>query len=168
MKNITLIGMPGSGKSTIGVMTAKAAGMDFIDVDLIIQKRENALLQQIVDRTTADEFIKKEGDAIMSITTQNTVIATGGSAVYATDAMEYLKGMSTVIYLKLPYRKIERRIHNIETRGILLKPGQTLFDVFKERTPLYQKYADFTVSCSGKKVRAIVEEILSICRKIDR
>jgi len=165
--NITLIGMPGSGKSTLGVLFAKATRRDFFDTDLIIQKREGKFLQDIVNSSSADEFIKIERDAIMSLgNINNAVIATGGSAVYSKEAMAYLKGISTVVYLKLSFPNVRRRIRNIKTRGILLKEGQTLKSLYDERVPLYEGYADFTLECDLKGVEDVVLELTKIDSKI--
>ena len=167
MGNITLIGMPGSGKSTLGVLFAKATRRDFYDTDLIIQKREGKLLQDVVNSVSADEFIKIEGDAIMSLgEIKNAVIAPGGSAVYSKEAMSYLKGVSTVVYLKLSFPNVKKRIKNMKTRGILLKEGQTLKSLYDERVPLYESYADFTIECDFKGVEDAVLELTKIDSQI--
>jgi len=147
--NIILIGMAGCGKSTVGVLLAKALGFEFIDSDLIIQKREGKLLQEIINTEGLDVFNKAEEDAICSINADHAVIATGGSAVYSEKAMAHLKKNGVAVWLKLTYEEIPRRISNIATRGIAMAPGKTLLDVFLEREPLYEKYADITVDCMG-------------------
>ena len=147
--NIILIGMAGCGKSTLGVLLAKALGYGFLDADLVIQKREGKLLQEIINENGLDYFKKAEEAALLSLDTENTVIATGGSAVYYEDAMEHLKKIGKCVWLYLPFPTIERRIKNIKTRGIAIAPGQTLLDVYNEREPLYKKYADITVDCKG-------------------
>ncbi|MGI5962708.1 MAG: shikimate kinase [Lawsonibacter sp.] len=150
MKNIILIGMPGCGKSTVGVLLAKALGCDFLDVDLVIQHREGALLQEILDQRGTQAFLEAEEAAVCSITCQNTVIAPGGSAVCRTRSAQHLKSLGTVVYLKVPLEELERRIQNLSSRGIAMQPGQTLADVMAARSPLYDRYADLVVDCSGE------------------
>ena len=154
MKNIILIGMPGCGKSTIGVLLAKAMGFRFIDTDITIQNRTGMLLQQIIDQNGLDWFCIEEERAIMSVE------ATGGSAVYSRSAMMYLKEHGYVYYLALPVEQVEKRLHNIKTRGIAMRPGDSIEDVFRRRRALYEEYADITVDCAGKSIEEIVEEIV--------
>ena len=135
MKNVVLIGMPGSGKSTVGVLLAKALGYDFLDVDLVIQKREHALLQDILDRRGLDAFLQAEEDAVCSVSCENTVIAPGGSAVCREKAARHLKALGPVVYLKVPLAELSGRIQNLSTRGIAMEPGQTLADVMAYRAP---------------------------------
>lgn len=163
-KNIVLIGMPGAGKSTIGVLLAKALGMSFIDTDLVIQEREGKLLQEIIDLYGLDEFLKKEENAIVSLNCKSTVIATGGSVVYSEKAMNHLKQNAIVIYLKIEYKEIERRIKNISTRGIAMNKGQSLLDLYNERIPLYERYADIVIDCSGKGMEKIIQEIIKMLK----
>ena len=161
MKNIILIGMPGCGKSTIGVLLAKAMGFRFIDTDITIQNRTGMLLQQIIDRKGLDWFCIEEERAIMSVEENGGCgIATGGSAVYSRSAMMYLKEHGYVYYLALPVEQVEKRLHNIKTRGIAMRPGDSIEDVFRRRRALYEEYADITVDCSGKSIEEIVEEIV--------
>ena len=160
--NIILIGMAGCGKSTIGVLLAKTLGHGFLDTDLVIQKREGKLLQQIIDVDGLDRFKRAEEEALLSVDTDDTVIATGGSAVYYDDAMKHLKSGGKCVWLSLPYPEIEHRINNIKTRGIAIAPGMTLRDVYDERQPLYRRYADITIECTGdaeENVRAIAEAL---------
>ena len=154
MKNVVLIGMPGSGKSTVGVLLAKALGYDFLDVDLVIQQREGALLQEILDPRGLDAFLDAEEDAVCSIACQNTVIAPGGSAVCREKAAEHLKRLGPVVYLKVPLEELSGRIQNLSTRGIAMEPGQTLADVMAYRAPLYDKYADLVIDCGGGQTLA--------------
>ncbi len=151
MENITLIGMPGSGKSSIGVVLAKVLGYDFLDADLLIQARQGARLQELLDRHGLDAFLDMERDAICSIQCRRTVIAPGGSCVLREASMEHLKGLGRVAYLKLDYPALERRITNLSTRGIAFAPGQTLADVYRQREPLYARWADVTVTVDDRQ-----------------
>lgn len=144
-ENVVLIGMPGVGKSTVGVVLAKVLGYEFIDADLLIQKAEGKLLHEIIDERGTDGFIEVENRVNSQIDTHRSVIATGGSVVYGKEAMEHLRSIGTVVYLKQNLRPLERRLRNLKGRGVVLKPGQTLADLYKERTILYEKYADVTV-----------------------
>ena len=157
--NIILIGMPGAGKSTIGVLLAKTMGMSFCDTDLVIQKNTGQRLQQIIDRDGLDAFLKAEEEAICSLECENTVIATGGSAVLSHAAMAHLKAKGRCVYLSISLEECIRRIRNIKTRGIAVRKGQTLQDVYLEREPLYRQYADRTVDCAGKSAEEIVSVI---------
>lgn len=143
--NIVLIGMPGAGKSTIGVVLAKTAALEFVDTDLLIQKQTGRKLQDIIDRDGIDEFLKIEGGVISAIDCKNSVIATGGSAVFSEKAMDNLRRDGVIVYLDVPLDEIKRRVDNITTRGIAMKSGETLETVYNERLPLYKKYADITV-----------------------
>ena len=147
MDNIILTGMPGSGKSTIGVLLAKALGMGFLDVDLIIQEREGALLQEILDRRGTAAFLDTEEQAVLTLDCRHTVIAPGGSAMCREGAARHLSGLGPVVYLNVPLEELERRIRNLSQRGIAMEPGQTLADVLALRDPLYRKYADLIVDC---------------------
>lgn len=147
MDNITLIGMPGSGKSTVGVLLAKALGYQFLDVDLLIQEREGALLQEILDRRGTRAFLEAEERAVRSLDCRRTVIAPGGSAVCREGAAVHLKGMGPLVYLRVPLEELTKRIQNLSSRGIAMEPGQTLADVLAYRDPLYRKYADLIVDC---------------------
>ena len=145
MDNITLIGMPGSGKSTVGVLLAKALGYNFLDVDLLIQQREGQLLQDILDTHGVEHFLDVEEAAVKSIHCHRTVIAPGGSAVCREDAINHLKRLGPVVYLRVPMEELRVRIKNLSSRGIAMQPGQTLADVMDYRAPLYEKYADLVV-----------------------
>ena len=154
-KNIILIGMPASGKSTAGVLLAKTVGYGFIDTDLLIQNEQKSLLCDIIAAKGAEEFIKIEETVLSDLWAERCVVATGGSAVYGERAMRHLKEIGTVVYLKLGEKTIEKRLKNIVLRGVA--------DLYAERVPLYEKYADITVDCEGKDaeqtVRAIIEAV---------
>ena len=158
-ENIVLIGMPGVGKSTIGVVLAKRLGCHFIDSDLVIQDTFGKLLHELIEEHGVEGFWKIENDVNASLQAKSSIIATGGSVIYGKEAMEHLKKIGTVVYLKLPYRQISKRLGDLNARGVTLKPGQTLRDLYAQRTPLYEKYAQITIDCSGKMLRQIVEEI---------
>ena len=145
-KNIILIGMPGVGKSTVGVVLAKVMGYQFIDADLVIQEKEGKLLREIIAEVEAE----------------HAIIATGGSVVYGAEAMEHLGRIGTVVYLKLPYRELERRLSDIKGRGVVLRDGQTLHDLYEERVPLYEKYADVIVDEHHLNVEQTIEKIMEL------
>ncbi|MDD6154816.1 MAG: shikimate kinase [Eubacteriales bacterium] len=157
--NVTLIGMPGVGKSTVGVILAKELGYSFIDSDLLIQSREQKLLHEIMDEVGVEGFLKIEEDVNASITAERTVIATGGSVVYGEKAMNHLKEISNVVYLKLPHDQLMHRLDDLHDRGVVLKPGQTLEDIFNERSVLYEKYADIIVDESELDIEATLHRI---------
>lgn len=162
MNNIILIGMPGSGKSTLGVLLAKALGYSFIDSDLVIQKQQKKKLQQIIAEEGIDGFLACEDRAIRSIRAEETVIATGGSAVLCPEAMDCLKEMGRVVYIKLSCREIARRIKNIKTRGIVMSPSDSIEDVFQNRAPLYEKYADIIFEGGFGSIEESIEKLLSL------
>lgn len=162
MKNIILIGMPGAGKSTVGVVLAKRLGYQFIDTDLVIQSRENKLLHEIITEYGVEKFNEIENNVNASITAERAVIATGGSAVYGKEGMEHLKEIGCVIYLKLSYHAIKRRLGDLKKRGVTLKKGQSLYGLYEERIPLYEKYADITINCEKKMIKRVVSEIVKV------
>ena len=159
-ENIVLIGMPGSGKSTVGVILAKVLGYTFVDSDLLIQKEEKRLLKDIIAREGQEGFLKIENRVNSSIDTEKSVIATGGSVVYCPEAMEHLKKIGTILYLKLDYQVLNRRVSNLIGRGVVLKKGQTLKDLYEERVPLYEKYADIVVDENGKDLEECLQLLL--------
>lgn len=148
-KNITLIGMPGAGKSTVGIVLAKMLCKTFIDVDILIQNKEGKRLNKIIDEIGNDRFLKLENDVIVSLKVHNSIISTGGSAVFGKEAMEYLKRESTIVYIKVPYETIEKRLRSLKKRGVVFDEGQTLRDIYDVRTPLYEKYADIIIESNN-------------------
>lgn len=164
-QNIVLIGMPGAGKSTIGVLLAKTLGKDFIDTDLLIQAKEKRLLQEIINEQGINIFLEIEEEVILGLQVDNAVIATGGSAIYSDKAISYLKQDGIVVYLKLTYEEIEQRINNMASRGIVIVKGQSLFDLYQERTPKYEQKADLILDCTGKSIE---ESVQSVKDKVER
>ncbi|MBE5914962.1 MAG: shikimate kinase [Pseudobutyrivibrio ruminis] len=159
-ENIVLIGMPGVGKSTLGVVLAKELGFEFVDADLLIQKREKRLLKEIIAEEGVDGFLKIENDVNASISSTKTVIATGGSVIYGAEAMEHLKEIGTVVYLKLDYETLDSRLGSLKGRGVVLKDGQNLKSLYDERIPLYEKYADVTVDEGGLGLEETLDAVL--------
>jgi shikimate kinase len=158
--NIVLIGMSGAGKSTLGVLLAKALGMDYVDTDIVIQQREGRLLQAIIDIDGIEKFMEVEEEIVSGLQLENCIISTGGSVIYSDRAMNVLKQGGHIIYLHVPFEEITRRLTNITTRGIVIKKGSSLKDVYEERVPLYTKYSDITLDCSNKDVEHCVSEII--------
>lgn len=164
-KNIILIGMPGVGKSTVGVILAKILGYHFIDSDLVIQHQEQRLLKEIIEQEGIDGFLAIENQVNAGIRTEKAIIATGGSAVYGKEAMEHFQQTGTIIYLKLEFEELRKRLGDIKNRGVVVREGQTLHDLYAERIPLYEKYADITIDEAGKNpeetIAAIIEALNS-------
>ncbi len=158
--NIILIGMPGCGKSTCGVVAAKMLLKNFFDTDLLIQNIEGMRLQNIIDDMGNTYFEEAEEKAILSLDLQGTVIATGGSVIYSEKSMEHLKNMGKIIYMHLDYEHMCERINDLATRGILIKKGSTLKDMYNERLPLYSKWADAVINCNNNSVEDTVAMII--------
>ena len=167
MKNIVLIGMPGVGKSTAGVVLAKVLGYEFIDADLIIQQQEGKLLREIIAEVGTDGFIEVENRVNSQIEVEKSVIATGGSVVYGKEAMQHLREIGTVVYLKVSYDILQKRLHDIKGRGVVLKDGQDLRGLYEERVPLYEKYADITVCEDNLNVEQTIEKITEQLNKLE-
>ena len=165
MKNIVLIGMPGVGKSTVGVILAKMIGYHFVDTDILIQEQENRILCDIIESDGVEGFLKIENKINSNINITDSVIATGGSVIYGKEAMEHLGEIGTIIYLKLPYNILDERLENIKGRGVVLKDGQGLHDLYEERIPLYEKYADIVIDEEGLSVEETIEKILEVLNK---
>lgn len=159
MKNIVLIGMPGAGKSTIGVVLAKMLGYDFIDSDLLIQKQEGDILENLISRYGRDGFEEIENKVNRDIRAEKTVIATGGSVCYCDEALRTLAGNAVIVYLKLNYDSLAPRLGNLQARGVVIGENATLRDLYQERTPLYEKYADLTVDLSGRSLEASIAAV---------
>lgn len=169
-KNFTLIGMPASGKSTVGVLLAKRLGYSFVDVDIVIQEKENRLLKEIIEQEGLDGFLAVENRVNAKLDVEYSVIAPGGSVIYGKEAMEHLKEISTIVYLKLSYEDVKDRLGDLKDRGVALKDGMTLLDLYNERVPYYEKYADITVDETGldaggtvDKLRAMIEADPGFC-----
>lgn len=160
MKNIVLTGMPGVGKSTIGVILAKQLGYEFVDSDLVIQRRENRLLSEIIEHEGVDGFIEIENQVNASLSVEKSVIATGGSVVYGREAMEHLKKTGKIIYLRISYQELENRLGNLKGRGVILRKGQTLRHIYEERIPLYEMYADYIVDEENLDIEGTLQKIL--------
>ena len=160
--------MPGSGKSTLGVVLAKKIGYKFIDSDLLIQEREGMTLERIIEKYGDEGFIQVENDVNKSIQTEKTVIATGGSVVYGAEAMEHLKKIATVVYLSCPYDRLTRRLGDLKGRGVVLREGQTLRTIYEERCALYEKYADITVDEGLYDIEQTLEILLTTLKERGR
>lgn len=158
--NLILIGMPASGKSTVGVILAKVIGYDFIDSDLLIQRKEGMRLADIIQKKGIDGFIQVENDVNASIEASRSVIATGGSAVYGEEAMMHLRELGAVIYLQVDFEVIQKRLRNIRQRGVALREGQTLQELYEERRVLYEKYADLIVREGSGEIEEVVARII--------
>lgn len=162
MNNIVLIGMPGAGKSTIGVVLAKILGYEFLDSDLLIQRQEKKKLSEIIKEKGIEAFKQIENEVNASIDVDETVIATGGSAIYGKEAMNHLKDIGTVVYLKLPYEELKARLGSLEGRGVVLSAGQTLEELYAERIPYYEEYADITVDGAGKTMEEVLSDLKAV------
>lgn len=162
MKNIVLIGMPAVVKSTVGVVVAKRLGYEFVDTDLLIQKQEKRLLKEIIAQEGNDGFLAIENQVNRDLDVENAVIAPGGSVVYCEEAMEHYKKTGTVVYLKVSYETINRRIQNAKSRGVVLKEGQTLKDLYEERVCLFEKYADYTICEDGLTIEETIGNVLKL------
>lgn len=158
--NLIFIGMPAVGKSTVGIVVAKRLGMDFIDTDLLIQNQEKKLLREIIAEVGDDGFLKIENQVNSDVQAENSVISPGGSVIYCEGAMKHYKEIGIVVYLQASYQSIKKRIRNPKKRGVVLKDGQTLKDLYEERRPYFEKYADITVSEEGCQIEETIENVL--------
>ena len=163
--NIVLIGMPGAGKSTVGVVLAKVVGHKFVDSDLVIQEQKGKLLHELITEHGLDGFLEIENQTNASLDMTKAVIATGGSVIYGNEAMEHLREIGLVVYLKLSLESITDRLGDLQQRGVALKEGFGLKELYEERIPLYEKYADVVIDCEDKTIRQITEEIAQSYKK---
>jgi len=166
MNNIILIGMPGAGKSTVGVVLAKVLGYKFLDSDLVIQEKEGKLLSQLIEEYGDAGFIKIENDVNKSIEVDHTVIATGGSAVYGTEAMEHFRRIGTVIYLEVPYKEIENRVGSLKDRGVVSNGKTKIEEIYADRIVLYETYAHVIIKEWDIPIRETIEKILG-CKELE-
>lgn len=157
--NVVLIGMPGAGKSTVGVLLAKALRKPFIDTDLFVQQKYGMFLQDIIDKQGIKAFLEMEERVVLEMDAKNCVVATGGSVIYSNSSVEHLKKDGILVYLKLRFDEIDNRLKDIKSRGIVKENDKTLVDLYNERVPLYEKHADITINCSNKHIEDIVSEI---------
>ena len=160
--NIVLIGMPGAGKSTLGVVLAKILGMDFMDGDILIQNQVGNTLQKIIDAQGVDGFLQVENDVLAAVDVQNTVISTGGSAIYSDEAMRHLTDIGTVVYLDVSLEELRSRLGSLHERGVVMRKGvsMSLDEIFEERGPLYRKYAEVTLQTDGLTVREATRKLV--------
>ncbi|MBQ7810110.1 MAG: shikimate kinase [Clostridia bacterium] len=165
MKNIVLVGMPGCGKSTVGVILAKTLGLSFTDTDLLICAKEEDTLQNIIEEKGLSYFEAVENEVGETLKVKNTVVATGGSMIMYEKAMAHLKEIATVVYINVSLSELKRRLVNIKTRGITFAEGETLDDIFDIRTPLYQKYADITVNADDFTIEETVTKLTEMLNK---
>ena len=164
--NIVLIGMPAAGKSTVGVILAKRLGYSFVDVDLVIQEQTGKLLREIIAEEGDDGFLRIEEEVNASLDVAHSMIAPGGSVIYGAKAMEHLKEIGTIVYLKLTYEDLEKRLGNLKDRGVVLKDGMTLRDLYEERRAYYERYAEVTVDETGKTFEDVVNELRAYFEKL--
>lgn len=157
--NIVMIGMPAAGKSTVGVILAKRLGYSFVDVDLVIQAQKGKLLKEIIAEKGEDGFLQIEEDVNASLDVNHSIIAPGGSVIYGARAMEHLREIGTIVYLKLTYEDLEKRLGNLKDRGVVLKDGMTLRDLYEERSAYYERYAEVTIDETGKEFGEVVDEL---------
>lgn len=163
--NVILIGMPGSGKSTVGVVLAKLLCYSFVDMDLVIQDQEKRLLREIIEQEGNDGFMEIEGRINAAFEAERTVIAPGGSVIYSREAMEHLKSIGTIVYLKLEYETLEMRLGDLKARGVVLGDGYTLKMLYEERVPYYEKYADIIIEEDGMDLFSTVQTVKQKLKK---
>lgn len=162
MNNIILTGMSGAGKSTLGVLLAKSINKEFIDTDLLIQKRYGKLLHEIIDERGIDGFKKCEEQVLLELDLNNCIIATGGSVIYTDKGMKHLRSLGKVVFINVDYVNISERLNNIKTRGVVMEKGQTLKELYDERLPLYKKYSDLIMDVSGENIEETVSRLVEL------
>ena len=166
--NLIFIGMPAVGKSTVGIVVAKRLGKRFVDTDLLIQEQEKKLLREIIAEVGDDGFLAIENQVNREVNAENSVISPGGSVIYCEEAMKHYKEIGTVVYLKASYQTIKRRIRNPKKRGVVLREGQTLRDLYNERVPYFEKYADITVCEDGCRIEETIENVVAAVDRLKR
>ena len=166
MENIILIGMPGAGKSTVGVVLAKILGFDFVDSDIVIQRQVGKRLCDILEEEGLEAFLETENRINSGLNLKKTVIATGGSVVYGQEALAQLKSIGAVIYLQLSCAAVERRLGDLKRRGVAMKEGESLRELYEERSDLYEKYADYILDCNNLTIEETIAQAVELCRSI--
>ena len=162
--NLVLIGMPGVGKSTAGVVAAKLAGYQFLDSDLVIMQRDGRLLREIIEQDGIEGFLSIENRVNASISTHYTIIATGGSVVFGDGAMYHLFSIGTIVYLRASYETVASRVTDLKRRGVAMKPAQTLREIYGERKDLYEKFAEYIIDVDKQSIEATAKELAKIAR----
>ena len=164
--NLILIGMPGCGKSTVGVVLAKRLGFRFADTDLLIQEKSGCLLQEVIDSFGSKALLKLEEEVLLGWVGDNTVVATGGSAVYSDIGMEHLRENGKVVYIKLSLEQVEKRLGNLSTRGVAGAESHSLEQLYDERTPLYERYADVVVKADRLTIEQTIEAVYNSVKSL--
>ncbi|NCO53150.1 MAG: shikimate kinase [Deltaproteobacteria bacterium] len=159
--NLILIGMPAAGKSTLGVLLAKRLALDFIDTDLLLQRRMGLRLHQMINLKGLHSFRAAEEQTLLTLDCQQAVIATGGSVIYSPAGMAHLAQLGRILYLEISLEQLARRLDDCGQRGVVMAPGQSLADLYAERTPLYRRYAEVMISCDGREMTQIIDEIVA-------
>jgi shikimate kinase len=165
--NLVLIGMPGAGKSTIGVILAKRLGFDFLDTDVLIQAKRRRRLQDIIDREGLAAFCKIEEETLLALRTKRTIIATGGSVIYSEAGMDALGKTGLIVFIDVPLSELEKRIRDMNTRGMVIDPGETLAELYHRRLPLYRRWADRTVGWREETVEEVAARIADLAASLD-
>jgi shikimate kinase len=165
--NLVLIGMPGAGKSTVGVILAKRLGFDFIDTDVLIQAKRRRRLQDIIDREGLAAFCRIEEEILLALQAQRTIIATGGSVVYSEAGMRALRENGLIVFIDVPLPELEKRIRDMDTRGMVIDPGETLADLYRRRLPLYRRWADRTINWREETMEEVAARVSDLASSLD-